>query len=49
MDLATDVGTQLTVMFFLTVLKNESGLRHLEIPMFGSPDASEVLIDGIKY
>lgn len=49
MDLATDVGTQLTVMFFLIVLKNESGLRHLAIPMFGSPDASEVLIDGIKY
>ena len=49
MDLATDVGTQLTVMFFLTVLKNESGLRHFAIPMFGSPDASEVLIDGIKY
>ena len=49
MDLATDVGTQLTVMFFLTVLKNESGLRHLAISMFGSPDASEVLVDGIKY
>lgn len=49
MDLATDVGTQLTVMFFLTVLKNESGIRHLAMPMFGSPDASEVLVDGIKY
>lgn len=49
MNLATDVGTQLTVMFFLTVLKNESGLRHLAIPMFGSPDTYEVLVDGIKY